>query len=192
MRFTFDCCPNGCSVSGWSWVSLRSTQPTAPALSTAGGRCYRILMKTSDEKEYEHAVIAACSAFLLTYLKPSDMIHISVTGRCQSNHRSFTKLDAVKATGVILAGGDSRRMGRNKALMRLGDESLISRTLKRLQSVTDETIVIANSAHLYSELECTGVRGSYSQSPVRSEVSTRGLPTRSTTPLCASPVICRS
>ena len=62
-------------------------------------------------------------------------------------------MDAVKATGVILAGGDSRRMGRNKALMRLGDESLISRTLKRLQSVTGETIVIANSVHLYSELE---------------------------------------
>ena len=62
-------------------------------------------------------------------------------------------MDAVKATGVILAGGDSRRMGRNKALMRLGDETLISRTLKRLQSVTDETIVIANSAHLYSELD---------------------------------------
>ena len=64
-------------------------------------------------------------------------------------------MDAVKATGVILAGGDSRRMGRNKALMRLGDETLISRTLKRLQSVTDETIIIANSAHLYTEL---GVR----------------------------------
>ena len=62
-------------------------------------------------------------------------------------------MDAVKATGVILAGGDSRRMGRNKALMRLGDETLISRTLKRLQSVTDETIIIANSVHLYSELD---------------------------------------
>ena len=62
-------------------------------------------------------------------------------------------MDAEKATGVILAGGDSRRMGRNKALMRLGDETLISRTLKRLQSVTGETIVIANSAHLYGELD---------------------------------------
>ncbi len=61
-------------------------------------------------------------------------------------------MDAVKATGVILAGGESRRMGQNKALMRLGDETLISRTLKRLQIVTDETIVIANSAHLYSKL----------------------------------------
>lgn len=44
-------------------------------------------------------------------------------------------------------------MGRNKALMRLGDETLISHTLKRLESVTGETIIIANSAHLYSDLD---------------------------------------
>ncbi len=36
--------------------------------------------------------------------------------------------------------------------MRLGDETLISRTLKRIQTVTDETIVISNSANLYTEL----------------------------------------
>ena len=36
--------------------------------------------------------------------------------------------------------------------MRLGDETLISRTLKRLRIVTEETIVISNSAHLYTEL----------------------------------------
>lgn len=43
-------------------------------------------------------------------------------------------------------------MGRNKALMRLGDETLISRTLKRLRIVTDEIILISNSANLYTEL----------------------------------------
>ena len=43
-------------------------------------------------------------------------------------------------------------MGRNKALMHLGDEILIARTLKRIQTVTDETIVISNSANLYTEL----------------------------------------
>ena len=36
--------------------------------------------------------------------------------------------------------------------MRLGDETLVSHTLKRLRMVTGETMVIANSAHLYSEL----------------------------------------
>ena len=43
-------------------------------------------------------------------------------------------------------------MGRNKALMRFGNETLISRTLKRLRIVTDETIVISNSENLYTEL----------------------------------------
>ena len=43
-------------------------------------------------------------------------------------------------------------MGRNKALMRLGDETLVARTLKRLQRVTDEIILISNSGHLYAEL----------------------------------------
>lgn len=43
-------------------------------------------------------------------------------------------------------------MGRNKALMHLGDETLIARTLKRLRIVTDEIILISNSANLYSEL----------------------------------------
>ena len=36
-------------------------------------------MKTSDEKEYEHAVIAACSAFMLTFFIPSGKIDINVT-----------------------------------------------------------------------------------------------------------------
>ena len=64
----------------------------------------------------------------------------------------FATLDTVGATGVILAGGESRRMGRNKALMHLGDETLIARTLKRLRIVTDEIILVSNSAHLYTEL----------------------------------------
>ena len=61
-------------------------------------------------------------------------------------------MDTVGATGVILAGGESRRMGRNKALMRLEDETLIARTLKRLRIVTDEIILISNSANLYTDL----------------------------------------
>ena len=64
-------------------------------------------------------------------------------------------LHTTRATGVILAGGESRRMGQNKAMMRLGDRTLIARTLKRLRTVTDETIVVSNSPNLYAEL---GVR----------------------------------
>ncbi len=46
-------------------------------------------------------------------------------------------------------------MGQNKALMRMGDETLIARALKRVQTVTDETILISNSPNPYAEL---GVR----------------------------------
>ena len=53
-------------------------------------------MNTSDEKEYEHAAIAACSAFLLTYLKSSDMIHISVRGRCPIKPQEFCQIGRCK------------------------------------------------------------------------------------------------
>ena len=68
-------------------------------------------------------------------------------------------LDASKklipVTGVILAGGKSRRMGENKALMQLGDDSLIGHVIRCMQNVTDELLLITNSPTAYAPL---GVR----------------------------------
>ena len=48
-------------------------------------------------------------------------------------------------TGIILAGGLSRRLGRNKALERVGGERLIDRALGRVSAVADEvSLVVAN------------------------------------------------
>ena len=56
-------------------------------------------------------------------------------------------------TGVILAGGRSRRMGENKALMRLGDEPLIAHVIRQMESVTDELLLITNEPNLYTTLK---------------------------------------
>ena len=55
-------------------------------------------------------------------------------------------------TGVILAGGKSRRMGENKALMKLGNDSLIGHVIHRMQNVTDELLLITNSPTEYAHL----------------------------------------
>jgi len=47
----------------------------------------------------------------------------------------------VKVTGIILAGGRSNRMGRNKALLELGGLSLIERVARVMDGVCAEIII---------------------------------------------------
>lgn len=55
-------------------------------------------------------------------------------------------------TGAILAGGKSRRMGFNKAFIKLNDETIIERSVKLLKKIFDDTIVVANEPLLYENL----------------------------------------
>ena len=55
-------------------------------------------------------------------------------------------------TGIILAGGKSRRMGENKALMRLGANSLIGHVTRRMRLITDELLLVTNSPTEYGHL----------------------------------------
>ena len=48
-------------------------------------------------------------------------------------------------TGVVLAGGLSRRLGRDKAVEPIAGEPLILRVIRRLESLTDEIVVVVNS-----------------------------------------------
>lgn len=49
-----------------------------------------------------------------------------------------------KVSGIILAGGQSRRMGRSKALLRLGEKSIIERVVAVLAAVAQEVLVVTN------------------------------------------------
>ena len=59
---------------------------------------------------------------------------------------------SVSVTGVILAGGKSRRMGQNKALLQLGEDLLIEHVIRRMRSVTDELLLITNAPAEYVHL----------------------------------------
>jgi molybdopterin-guanine dinucleotide biosynthesis protein A len=52
-------------------------------------------------------------------------------------------------TGVILAGGKSRRMGRDKAFLPFGTGRLIERVIEVLRQVTGDVILITNTPEPY-------------------------------------------
>ncbi|NRG46931.1 molybdenum cofactor guanylyltransferase [Bacillus sp. CRN 9] len=61
----------------------------------------------------------------------------------------------MQSTGIILAGGKSSRMGRNKALMTLEDRAVIDRIADSLSTITTDLIVVTNTP---DEFEFLGLR----------------------------------
>ena len=57
------------------------------------------------------------------------------------------------ATAVILAGGMSRRLGRNKALEPFDGEPLIRRVISRMRQVGESLIVVVNDLERAAELD---------------------------------------
>jgi molybdopterin-guanine dinucleotide biosynthesis protein A len=55
-------------------------------------------------------------------------------------------------TGVILAGGESTRMGRNKAFIEIEGERIINRIVSLFKEIFDHTLLITNSPLDYLDL----------------------------------------
>lgn len=64
----------------------------------------------------------------------------------------MTNQERLDLSGVVLAGGQSRRMGCNKALLELEGQTLIARVLDRLAPLCDELIISTNDVELYAGL----------------------------------------
>jgi molybdopterin-guanine dinucleotide biosynthesis protein A len=56
-------------------------------------------------------------------------------------------------TGIILSGGKNKRMGKNKALLEVGEERLIDRTVALFRSVFSEVIIVTANPLDYLEQE---------------------------------------
>ena len=55
-------------------------------------------------------------------------------------------------TGIVLAGGASRRMGQNKAFLELGGKPLIAHVIERMDQVCAEVLVVARDVQPYAGL----------------------------------------
>lgn len=70
-----------------------------------------------------------------------------------------TKIAGV--TGVILAGGESRRMGCDKSLLPFAGARFIELIYQRMADLFEEVIVVTNSPGLYGDLPCRMVPDLY-------------------------------
>lgn len=64
---------------------------------------------------------------------------------------------SLKYTGIILAGGQSSRMGQNKALLPIDDHTIIERVAKALKPIVSSLWIVGNHTADYSFLELSEV-----------------------------------
>jgi len=57
-----------------------------------------------------------------------------------------------KVTAVVLAGGGSTRMGQDKALLKLGNKTMLERVVEPLQSIFENIIIVTNTPNEYKML----------------------------------------
>jgi len=69
--------------------------------------------------------------------------------------------NSVEIAGAILAGGESLRMGRNKALLTLDGERIIENVYHRLTGLFAELLVVTNSPETYDFIPCGKVADVY-------------------------------
>lgn len=66
-------------------------------------------------------------------------------------------------TGIILAGGESTRMGQDKASIEMGGVSLVKKNVDLFRRLFGDVIVISKKTGRFGELGCREVRDSFPQ-----------------------------
>jgi len=56
-------------------------------------------------------------------------------------------------TGIVLSGGENKRMGKDKAFLKIAGKPMIEHVLQALQSVVDRIIIVTNSPQAYASYD---------------------------------------
>lgn len=67
----------------------------------------------------------------------------------------------VDTSGVVLAGGQSRRLGTNKAFVKVGGVPLIERVVRTLSQISDDVRIVTNEPEEYRSLGVPAVRDTW-------------------------------
>lgn len=72
-----------------------------------------------------------------------------------------------KASGIVLAGGKSSRMGTDKAMLQYHNQSLLSRSVEKLHELFEEVILVTNTTVKYHgpEFNTCRIREVYDEFP---------------------------
>lgn len=60
--------------------------------------------------------------------------------------------------GVILSGGKSSRMGTNKALLKIDDQTIIEKVIDLMKEIFDEVVISTNEPELYDNINTPKIR----------------------------------
>jgi molybdenum cofactor guanylyltransferase len=56
-------------------------------------------------------------------------------------------------TGIVLSGGENKRMGKDKAFLRIAGKPMIEHVLQALRGVADSIIIVTNSPQAYTSYD---------------------------------------
>lgn len=95
---------------------------------------------------------------LVGYLRGDSL---EVYSHPQQLHISTVSQRITGVSGIILAGGESRRMGSDKSLLPIQGARFIDRIYSCLSSLFEEVIIVTNSPELYQDIPCRKVPDIY-------------------------------
>lgn len=75
-----------------------------------------------------------------------------------------------KVSAIVLAGGNSTRMGQNKALLKFGSKTLVELVVNKLRNLFAEIIIVTNYAESYPMLKSVRFEKDCINTPVKNSL----------------------